>query len=127
MYCFMLIRSRIKVKRYAVININKGFLMFISLLAISISETCGLAITSLTTMLERMERQGLLRREPDSRDKRKTLLFLTDKARALKADYDAVSDQMGALYYQDFTDDEVRQFEEYLQRIQRNLEEKLKS
>ncbi len=34
-YCFMLIRSRIKVKRYAVININKGFLMFISLLAIS--------------------------------------------------------------------------------------------
>ena len=29
MYCFMLIRSRIKVKRYAVININKGFLMFI--------------------------------------------------------------------------------------------------
>ena len=54
-------------------------------------------------------------------------MFLTDKARALKADYDAVSDQMGALYYQDFTDDEVRQFEEYLQRIQRNLEEKLKS
>ena len=46
---------------------------------------------------------------------------------AAKADYDAVSDQMGALYYQDFTDDEVRQFEEYLQRIQRNLEEKLKS
>ena len=25
-----------------------------------------------------------------------------------------------------FTDDEIRQFEEYLQRIQRNLEEKLK-
>ena len=46
---------------------------------------------------------------------------------SLKADYDAVSARMGALYYQDFTDDEVRQFEEYLQRIQRNLEEKLKS
>ena len=59
----------------------------------TISETCGLAITSLTTMLERMERQGLLRREPDSRDKRKTLLFLTDKARALKADYDAQKTQ----------------------------------
>ena len=104
-----------------------GDRIFEKVLAEKGSETCGLAITSLTTMLERMERQGLLRREPDSRDKRKTLLFLTDKARALKADYDAVSDQMGALYYQDFTDDEVRQFEEYLQRIQRNLEEKLKS
>ena len=32
MYCFMLIRSRIKVKRYAVININKGF--FMSLLVV---------------------------------------------------------------------------------------------
>ena len=42
----------------------------------TVSDTCGLAITSLTTMLERMERQGLIRREPDSRDKRKTLLFL---------------------------------------------------
>ena len=57
----------------------------------TVSDTCGLAITSLTTMLERMERQG-----------------------------------MGALYYKGFTEDEIRQFEEYLQRIQRNLEEKLK-
>ena len=78
-------------------------------------------------MLERMERQGLIRRESDSRDKRKTLLFLTDKARALQVDYDAVSNQMGALYYKDFTEDEIRQFEACLQRIQRNLEEKLKS
>ena len=93
----------------------------------TISDKCGLAITSLTTMLERMERQGLIRRESDSRDKRKTLLFLTDKAKALRADYDAVSDQMGALYYKGFTDNEIRQFEESQQRIQKNLEEKLKS
>jgi hypothetical protein len=34
---------------------------------------------------------------------------------------------MGALYYKGFTDNEIRQFEESLQRIQKNLEEKLKS
>ncbi len=93
----------------------------------TVSDSCGLAITSLTTMLERMERQGLIRREADVKDKRKTLLFLTEKAKALKDDYDDVSGQMGALYYKGFTDDEVRQFEGYLQRIQQNLEEKLKS
>ena len=93
----------------------------------TVSDTCGLALTSLTTMLERMESQGLIRREPDSRDRRKTLLYLTEKAKALRSDYDAVSEQMGALYYRDFTEAEIRQFEEYLQRIQRNLEEKLKS
>ena len=92
----------------------------------TVSDMCGLAITSLTTMLERMERQGLIHRAPDSQDKRKTLIFLTDKAKALRADYDAVSYQMGALYYKSFTDDEIRQFEEYLQRILRNLEETLK-
>ena len=93
----------------------------------TVSDTCGLALTSLTTMLERMEGQGLIRREPDSRDRRKTLLYLTEKAKALRSDYDAVSEQMGTLYYRDFTEEEIRQFEDYLQRIQRNLEEKLKS
>ena len=51
----------------------------------SLSVKCGLAITSLTTMLERMENQGLISRVPSETDKRKTLLFLTEKAHSLKA------------------------------------------
>ena len=50
----------------------------------SLSVKCGLAITSLTTMLERMEHQGLIRRIQSETDKRKTLLFLTEKAHAGK-------------------------------------------
>ena len=50
----------------------------------SLSTKCGLAITSLTTMLERMENQGLISRVQSETDKRKTLLFLTEKAHALK-------------------------------------------
>ena len=59
----------------------------------SLSIKCGLAITSLTTMLERMENQGLIRRVQSETDKRKTLLFLTEKAYALKDEYDSVSDK----------------------------------
>ena len=51
----------------------------------SLSIKCGLAITSLTTMLERMENQGLISRVQSETDKRKTLLFLTEKAHALRA------------------------------------------
>ena len=76
----------------------------------TISEKSGLAITSLTTML-------------DEADKRKTLLFLTDKAKELKEAYDSVSNEMGNIYYRDFTDKEILQFEEYLNRIRVNLEE----
>lgn len=89
----------------------------------NISEKSGLAITSLTTMLERMEKNGLISRKTDEADKRKTLLFLTDKAKKLKEAYDSVSNEMGNIYYRDFTDKEIHQFEEYLNRIRVNLEE----
>ena len=88
----------------------------------TVSEKCGLAITSLTTMLERMDKGGLILRKQDSVDKRKTLLFLTDKARVLEQDYIAVSEEMGDIYYQGFTADEVKAAEEYLNRIRLNLE-----
>ena len=88
-----------------------------------ISEKSGLAITSLTTMLERMEKNGLISRKTDEADKRKTLLFLTDKTKELKEAYDSVSNEMGNIYYRDFTDKEIIQFEEYLNRIRVNLEE----
>ena len=88
----------------------------------TIAERCGLAITSLTTMLERMEKSGLIIRQQDSGDKRKTLIFLTDKAKALKEDYDAISDRMSTIFYQGFTEEEIRNFEEHLERIRLNLE-----
>lgn len=88
----------------------------------TVSEKCGLAITSLTTMLGRMEKSGLIERRQDSGDKRKTLLFLTDKARALKEAYDSISDKMSEIFYQGFTEDEIRTFENHLERIRLNLE-----
>ena len=60
----------------------------------SLSTKCGLAITSLTTMLERMENQGLISRVQSETDKRKTLLFLTEKAHALKGEYDSASERI---------------------------------
>jgi mobile rSAM pair MarR family regulator len=89
-----------------------------------LSERSGLAITSLTTMLERMEKGGLICRKQDESDKRKTLLTLTDKAKDLKADYDSVSHEMGNICYQGFTEEEILQFEGYLDRIRINLEER---
>ena len=77
---------------------------------------------SLPDMLERMEKSGLIIRQQDPGDKRKTLLFLTDMAKALKDDYDAISDRMSEIYYQGFTEDEIRTFEACLERIRLNLE-----
>jgi mobile rSAM pair MarR family regulator len=90
----------------------------------TLSEKCGLAVTSLTTMLERMEKQNLISRVQSESDKRKTLLYLTDQAKDLKKDYDSVSEQMGDIYYKGFSEEEIVQFEQYLERVLNNLQER---
>ncbi len=87
-----------------------------------VSDKSGLALTSLTTMLERMEKAGLIRREQDGEDRRKTKLYLTEKARDLQNDYDAVSNEMTDIYYQGFSSEEIGQFDAYLDRVRENLE-----
>ncbi len=86
-----------------------------------LSDRTGLAPTTLTSMIDRMEASGLVCRTLDSRDRRKTLLALTDKARSLQQDYLEVSERMTGIFYAGFTDDEVLQSEETLTRIYENL------
>ena len=52
-----------------------------------LSKRSGLAMSSLTTMLERMEEKNLLTRKGCPKDKRKCLLFLTDYANSLKKSF----------------------------------------
>ena len=86
-----------------------------------LSDRTGLAATTLTSMVDRMESSGLVCRVPDQRDRRKTLLLLTEKARSLEVDYMAVSGQMSEIFYAGFSDEEVRLCEAMLERIYENL------
>lgn len=88
-----------------------------------ISERTGLAATTLTSMIDRMEAAGLVRRTPDQKDRRKTRLFLTKKAKGLQADYNEVSKKMSCLFYRGFSEDEIQQFESFLERVLCNLKE----
>lgn len=87
-----------------------------------LSAQTGLANATLTSMLDRMEIAGLTRRAPAPDDRRKIHILLTDKARALQADYDRISQEMDQIYYQGFSPEEIRLFEGYLIRILNNLE-----
>ena len=88
----------------------------------SLSAKTSLANTTLTSMLDRMEKSGLIVRKPDPADRRSRLIALTDKAKALQHDYELVSQKMNERYYIGFTESEIRQFEAYLQRVLENLE-----
>ena len=73
----------------------------------SLSTKCGLAITSLTTMLERMEHQGLISRVQSETDKRKTLLFLTESTHALRASTILYLMRWAVFYYKRFSEEEI--------------------
>ncbi len=87
-----------------------------------LSAQTSLANTTLTSMLDRMEQSRLIQREPSPSDRRALLIRLTDKARALREDYDRISQRMNEMYYLGFTEAEIRQFESYLQRVLDNLQ-----
>lgn len=88
----------------------------------TLSAQTSLANTTLTAMLDRMESLDLIVRKPDPKDRRNRLIALTEKAKSLQDDYDRISQQMNELYYTDFTEKEIVQFESYLQRVLNNLE-----
>ena len=83
----------------------------------------GLAKNTITAMLEKMEKNNLIKRITDENDKRKSLVILTDYANSLKKSFDEISDEMLQKFYKNFSEEEIDKFEEYLHRIIRNLEE----
>ncbi len=87
----------------------------------ALADGTGLANATLTSMLDRMERKQLVRRLPATGDRRKTLIVLTPRARALEQEYLAVSERMNELTYQGFSDEEAAQLEAYLERVLDNV------
>ena len=88
-----------------------------------LSNKTGLALTTLTSMLDRMEKIELIKRTFDKTDRRKILIILTEKAISLKDVYYEVSEKMSEIFYNKFSKEEINQFEDYLDRILINLNE----
>jgi len=86
-----------------------------------LAKETALSKSTLTTMLERLEKSGHLARKPSETDKRTTIICLTPKSCSLKADYQKVSADMTNLFYNGFTDEDISQFELYLKKIIENL------
>jgi len=91
---------------------------------VKLSKRTGLAKTTLTSMLDRMENQGYIMRQPGKFDRRQFLIVLTEKARGLRDAYTLISEQMSAIFYQGFTSAEIQTFENTLKRVLNNLNER---
>ena len=93
---------------------------------IELSKRTGLAKTTLTSMLDRMDEKGFLERVTDHKDRSMLRIFLTAKAKVLSDQYNKVSDEMSQIFYKDFSDEEIVAFEKTLEKILNNLVQKEK-
>lgn len=86
-----------------------------------LSKKTQLTKSTLTTMLERLEHAGYLKREPDKSDGRIIKIVLSEKSKNLQKKYVDVSKRMTKLFYGTLTSEEIDKFEGYLRKILDNL------
>ncbi|MHC4129397.1 MAG: MarR family winged helix-turn-helix transcriptional regulator [Planctomycetota bacterium] len=108
------------------INPAQGRIMFVLWRedGISIRELAkrtALGKSTLTSMLDRLEASGHLRRVRSSSDRRQIMIRRTRKDRALEKLYVRVSQEMTKLFYAGFRAAEIDRFEKDLVRILDNL------
>jgi len=79
--------------------------------------------STLTSMLDRLEKAGHITRIRPKKDRRTILIRLTEKDKNLHEVYNKVSEEMTDKFYKEFSREEIDEFENYLKRILANLAE----
>ena len=111
------------------INPAQGRIMFVlwrndNIPIAELARQTSLGKSTLTSMLDRLEKSGYLERVLSKDDRRQVLIRRTDKDRAMQDKYIRVSRQMAELFYAGFSNKEIDQFERYLGQIFDNLSHK---
>ena len=86
-----------------------------------ISRQTSLAKNTVSIVIDGMVQKGLLKRTINPKNRRQTIISLTEQAKSMQEKYEAVSEQMGVLFYQGFSEKELKEFEGYLVRIRDTL------
>jgi DNA-binding MarR family transcriptional regulator len=118
-----------KLKKYQINQINpaQGRILF-SLWQkdnISINELAAktsLGNSTLTSMLDRLEMSGYIKRVPHRKDRRKIMIQRTEKETEMRDIYEKASREMTDLFYSGFKEEEIKTFEKNLKRILNTLE-----
>ena len=116
-------------KQYGIeINPAQGRIMFALWQkdGISINELAKktqLKKSTMTSMLDRLEKIGYVKRQYSKTDRRKILIKRTEKDRIMEKKYVEVSEKMTKLFYKGFSKSQINCFENDLERILDNLTE----
>ena len=99
-------------------NDPKGFITCTEL-----SSRTGLANNTLTSMLKKLEEQGLVCLQDCPKDKRRKYVNVTELGWSQKEIGERVSRELGESFYAGFKEEEILQVENYLNQILQNLKD----
>lgn len=110
------------------INSAQGRIMFAlwqedSISINELAKKTQLKKSTLTSMLDRLERMGYIKRRHCQKDRRKTLILRTSKDKDLEKEYVRLSQEHTKIFFHGFSEDQMDRFEEDLKRILKNLTE----
>ena len=115
-------------KKYNINEINpaQGRILFVlwendEIPITELSKKTQLEKSTLTTMLDHMEKDGLITRVAAKDDRRKIIIKRTNKDKSFQDIYYRVSAEMTDLFYQGFSSKEIDFFEKSLEKILENL------
>ncbi|MHA1637685.1 MAG: MarR family winged helix-turn-helix transcriptional regulator [Candidatus Thorarchaeota archaeon] len=118
--------SKLLKEHHIEINPGQGRILFAlwdndGISIIELAKRTQLGKSTLTSMLDNLESDGYLKRVPSKDDRRKVLIQLTEKNRALEKTYHEVSQEMIDISFKGFTDSEIKKFESFLTKSLANL------
>ncbi len=87
----------------------------------ALAERTALQKSTLTHMLDRLEADGMVRREYPPDDRRTVRVVLAPRVRAMLDTFGEVSQEMAAVFYAGLSQAEIATFEATLARIYQNL------
>ena len=120
------ISERILKQHNIEINSAQGRIMFVlwqndGISINELAEKTHLKKSTLTSMLDRLEKMGYIRRQRSKKDRRKILIQRTEKDRTMEKKYVEISEKMTKLYYKGFSKSQIVSFEKDLEQILNNL------
>lgn len=77
---------------------------------------------SVTALLGRMQRSGLIERRADKQDLRVTRVFLSEAGRAQLSAVDRINAEVGDICFEGFSEEECQQVSRFFERMRDNME-----
>ena len=86
-----------------------------------IAEVLDIKPSSVTQIIKKLEEAGAVIREKSATDSRVTLVKITDKGRECFTEHGSISQTLKEVLFKDFAEEELRQLNSYLERMNENI------